>query len=83
MTEVQKQTVEAWELEKNEILLGDVDIDQEVTERGYEDLRDEYGVMGVVHGERSKWLKENGHEVTRENLANPDLKEKTDEEVED
>lgn len=33
-------------------------------------------VVGVNHDDRIKFLKDNGYEVTRENMANPDLSAK-------
>lgn len=46
--------------------------DEDITEKEFLalDLADKYGVN---HDDRIKFLKDNGYDITRENMVNPDL----------
>ena len=78
MADEQKKTVAEWERETGYIVVSK-DPDSNMTESKFmalvEDVeaREKSGAVGVDFTEREKWLKANGHEVTRENMIDRTL----------
>lgn len=65
------KTLGDWEKEKGVIIIS-ISPDVEMTEAEFKEI-DFKLVRGVNHKDRTKFLKDNGHKVTRENMINPDL----------
>lgn len=71
------QTLEQWEREKGYIVKGDVDINKQLSEAEFEAIP--HGERhGVNHADRIKFLQDNGYEVTRENMINPNLSHRSE-----
>lgn len=85
MAEAEKKTLAVWELERSLMIRGDVDEKQEMTGEEFMALAQEQGHLGVAIEARREWLKENDHEVTRENMMDDTLtvKEQPAEEADD
>jgi hypothetical protein len=75
------KTMKQWESELN-IVFNDYDGRKKLTRQEVSELQLGGGVVAVDIEERTKWLKENGYEVTRESLVDTSLRtvEKTDDE---
>lgn len=75
------KTMKQWESELN-IVFNDYDGKKKLTRQEVSNLQLGGGAVGVDVEGRTKWLKENGYEVTRENLVDTSLQavEKTDDE---
>lgn len=67
------KSIEDYEREYDIQLRGVDDPKKEVSRDEFISLRDANGFAGVDHKQREAWLVRNGHAVTRENLANPNL----------
>ncbi len=67
------KSIEAWERERGLVIQGDVDPSQEVTAEEFEKLRVKQGHLGVNHEDREQFLKDNGYELSRENLVDASL----------
>lgn len=71
------KTVSEWEQENGVIFTDDnVDLKSKVTADEFEKLRQQHVWAAVNVEARTKWLKDNGYDVTRENLVNVDLPSK-------
>lgn len=77
------KAIKTWEKERGIIIVADdIDLDKRVTEDEINELittkLNEGGgqIVGVNHEDRTQFLKENGYEVTRENLINGNLSRK-------
>lgn len=66
-----KKTIKDWELEKGFIVRGAQPMTK-LTEQEFDDIPAGEKV-GVNHKDRVQFLKDNGYEVTRENMINVDL----------
>jgi hypothetical protein len=79
-----KKTLKTLEKERGVMFIGDVDLSQRLSEEEMDELlaKDYTTYVGVAHDDRTKFLKDNGYDVTRENMMNPDLsaRQKSDEE---
>lgn len=67
-----KKTIEAWEKEKGVIISGEVELKSKLTEDEFNELALERGI-GVNFEDRTKFLKDNGYTVSRENMVNSEL----------
>lgn len=67
-----KKLITTWEKEKGLILLNVKDPSQKISEEDFNDILAQgmQSHIGVNHEDRIKFLKDNGHEVTRENMIN-------------
>lgn len=72
------KTIGEFEKQKNCILIG-ADPKKKVTEEEF----DSYPAQkwGVMHDDRIEFLKANRYEVTRQNMVDPNLSSRTDEEI--
>lgn len=68
-----KKTIEELEIEKGYVILGDVDLKEKLTDEEFISLAETNGFHGVNFEDRIKFLKDNGYEVTRENLIDSSL----------
>jgi len=75
------KTMKQWENELN-LVFSDYDGKKKLTRQEVSNIQLGGGAIGVDIEARTKWLKENGYEVTRENLVDFTLRtvEKTDDE---
>ena len=71
-----KQTIEQFERERNLVFHGDVDLKQRMTAEEFDVFMAENTWTGVDFKFREQWLKDNGYEITRENLINVELPSK-------
>lgn len=73
------------EKEHGIMFIGDVDLKQKMTDEDFIKLMhtNEGAWRGVDHTVRTKFLKDNDHEVTRENMLNVELSAKPLEESEE
>lgn len=78
MADNEKKIVAEWEKELGQFLNGDVAGNKQVTQDEFIELTQEQGFIGVNYELRVEWLKENGYDVTRENLTNSDLSVRRD-----
>lgn len=70
-----KNTVEYWEKKQGKIILNtdDINLLEKMTIEEFTDLADKNMYSPVDYSFREKWLRDNGYEVTRENMVNADL----------
>lgn len=67
------KTIEEWEKELGFIVIDDTDISKKITGKEAGELFMSPSAKGVDHEQRIAFLKENGYEVNRENLADHEL----------
>lgn len=65
------KSVEEWEIQKDLLITGDVDLTEKMT---WEELTQRWNILGedatgVIHADRIKFLEANGYETTRENMT--------------
>lgn len=70
-----KQSIELWEKEANLLFTNITDdgLKKEITSDEFQNTIATSPFIGMNHSDRIKFLKDNGYEVTRENMANPEL----------
>lgn len=74
MSETTK-TIADWEKERSMVITDKVDVTKKVTEAEFEKLIvGKQNWVGIDHTFREQWLKDNGYEVTRENLIDLELR---------
>lgn len=75
------KSITDWERKKNVVLVDHDDLDRVVSEDDFNKMVAEEQTVGVNFADREAFLTDNGYELTRENLVNPDLspRQKTDE----
>lgn len=73
------QSIKDWENELG-VIFDDknIDLSEKVDEAQFDKYRQTHTWVAVNIKDRTEWLKENGYEVTRENLINVDLRRKRD-----
>lgn len=76
-----KQPIKDHEAERGMMLIGGADPDEKITGEEFTQRMIDQGWKGCDQEQKSKWLKKNGYEVTRENLLNADLPSKAAEEA--
>lgn len=74
-----KMTIEQLEIEKGFFLTFDHDPKNTMDPDEFIQYALENGAVGVNYNARVEFLQENGYEITRENLMNPDLSVRTGE----
>ena len=74
------KTLKQWETQAGVITPGDPALNQKLTKEEFRVLYNDPNTVGVDHDFRTQWLKENGYEVTRENMINVGLRIRSAEE---
>jgi hypothetical protein len=69
------KSLKTLEKERGVLFTGDVDLSKRYSEEEMDELlaSDPTKYVGVDHEDRTKFLKDNGYDVTRENMVNSDL----------
>lgn len=82
MSNDQSKTIAEWEREKGVMFLDarKHPVNKKVTEDEFMEIlqTSEGEYRGVTHDDREKWLKDNGYDVTRANMLDPDLLPKSE-----
>lgn len=73
-----KKTVEKWEKEAGLILLDTegISLKKSMDREEFDALVEKVGAAGIDYKTREKWLKDNGYDVTRDNIRNATLPSK-------
>lgn len=74
-----KKPVTQWEKEQLMVVNipdGDKLLDKEVTADEFKSLVDKHNFVGVNHEDRIQFLEDNGYEVNRKNMVDPELSAK-------
>lgn len=75
-----KQSITEWEKQKGMMLHGEIHEGEPISEEGFMNMAKAAGFTGVDYESRTKFLKDNGYELTRRNYMSGELSAKPKEE---